>query len=75
MQHEWLIDVLADLKSFAEANGMGASVAALDDASLVVLAELSSLAQAAQRGNGPLMGDHDGQSGSVTYLFERRGHA
>ncbi len=75
MQHEWLIDVLADLKSFAEANGMGASVAALDDASLVVLAELSTIANGTHPGKGSHVGDNDNQSGSVTYLFAGRGHA
>ncbi|MBV7377758.1 hypothetical protein [Maritimibacter dapengensis] len=74
MQHDWLIDVLTDLKAFAQANGMGASAAALDDASLVVLAEMTSLARAKGQA-GSSMGEHDNQSGSVTYLFAGRGHA
>lgn len=74
MQHEWLIDVLADLKAFADASGMGASAAALDDASLVVLAEMTSLARASGQVD-PTARDHDNQSGSVTYLLARRGHA
>lgn len=74
MQHDWLIDVLADLRAFANANGMRASAAALDDASLVVLAEMASLAQATEK-VGPQMGEHGNQSGSVTYLFAGRGHA
>ncbi|EAQ13200.1 hypothetical protein RB2654_09029 [Rhodobacterales bacterium HTCC2654] len=69
MQHEWLIDVLADLKAFADAKGMGASAEALDDASLIVLAELNSLARADA---AAAVGEHEGQTGSVTFLFEGR---
>ncbi len=43
MRREWIIDVLADLKAFAEHNGMDATAAGLEDASLVALAEISSL--------------------------------
>lgn len=73
MQHEWLIDVLADLKTFAKAKGMGASVVALDDAALVVLAELTSMSRSEKAGTG--IGEHEGQTGSVTYLFAERGRA
>ncbi|GEM_PF-538889 len=74
MQHDWLIDVLTDLKAFAEANGMGASATAIDDATLVMLAEMTSLSHRADQA-GSAVGDHDGQTGSVTYLFAGRGHA
>lgn len=74
MQHDWLIDVLTDLKAFAEANGMGASATALDDATLVMLAEMTSLSHRAVQA-GSTVRDHDGQTGSVTYLFAGRGHA
>ena len=40
MSHDWIIDVLADLKAFAEMNGMAATAAGLDDATLVAMAEL-----------------------------------
>ncbi len=43
MHSEWIIDVLADLKAFAEHNGMDATAAGLEDASLVAIAEISSL--------------------------------
>ncbi len=43
MRREWIIDVLADLKAFAEHNGMDATAAGLEDASLVALAEISSI--------------------------------
>ena len=42
MRREWIIDVLADLKAFAEHNGMDATAAGLEDASLVAIAEISS---------------------------------
>ncbi|WP_292024763.1 hypothetical protein [Maritimibacter sp. UBA3975] len=72
MPHEWLIDVLTDLKAFAHAKGMGASADALDDASLIVLAELDSLARAKA---AAAAGEHEGTAGSVTYLFAGSGHA
>lgn len=43
MRKDWIIDVLADLKAFAEHNGMDATVAGLDDAALVAVAEIASL--------------------------------
>ncbi|MGH1368333.1 MAG: hypothetical protein ACRBCL_06920 [Maritimibacter sp.] len=73
MQHEWIIDVLADLKSFAERKGMSATAAQLDDASLVVLAELTAMQ--GQAGEGSMVQEHDGETGSVTYLFAGRGYA
>lgn len=73
MQHEWLIDVLADLKTFARGQGLGALAAALDDASLVAMAELTSRARAEAVRKGA--GENDGETGSVTYLFAERGHA
>lgn len=76
MQHEWLIDILADLKAFATAKGMEATATALEDASLAFMAETTPCAELAQRpSRAARVGDHDGQSGSVTYLFAERGHA
>lgn len=48
MGHDWILDVLSDLKTFARANGMPSLAAQLDDASFVAQAELTSLAE----GNG-----------------------
>ncbi len=42
MTHEWIIDVLTDLKAFAVKNGLKATAAQLDDVRLVALAELSN---------------------------------
>jgi hypothetical protein len=48
MGHDWILDVLTDLKTFARANGMPSLAAQLDDASFVAQAEISSLSE----GNG-----------------------
>ena len=35
MQNEWILDVLADLKTFAQQNGLGVLAEQLDDTQLV----------------------------------------
>lgn len=74
MRREWIIDVLADLKAFAEHNGMDATAAGLEDAALVALAEISSLSRSSVLPEPvaiPLDRGHDG--GNVTELFSFRG--
>lgn len=74
MRTEWIIDVLVDLKAFAEHNGMDATVAGLEDATLVALAEIASLSRAGdvpEAGAIPLDCVHD--RGNVTDLFAFRG--
>ena len=74
MRRDWIIDVLADLKAFAEHNGLDATAAGLEDAALVAVAELSSdlgtravvEAEVAQ----PAYGD---AGSNVTDLFAFRG--
>ena len=41
MKNEWILDVLADLKCFAQNNSLGALAEQLDDTRLVAAAELS----------------------------------
>ncbi|WP_460272507.1 hypothetical protein [Celeribacter sp. ULVN23_4] len=41
MRNDWILDVLTDLRAFAEQNGLKASAEQLADASIVVAAELS----------------------------------
>ncbi len=41
-QNDWILDVLADLKSFASANGLGALAEQLDDTKLIAAAEITS---------------------------------
>jgi hypothetical protein len=49
MQNDWILDVLADLKSFAQANGLGALCEQLDDTTLIAAAEISSQEQEARK--------------------------
>ncbi len=50
MGHDWILDVLADLKTFARSNGLPSLAAQLDDAGLVAQAELASLAEGKRLG-------------------------
>lgn len=47
MANDWIIDVLADLKTFASENGLVALAGQLDDTMLVATAEVSSTGGAA----------------------------
>lgn len=40
MAHEWVLDVLADLQTFADANSLPALAAHLDEAGLIAAGEL-----------------------------------
>jgi hypothetical protein len=42
MANEWILDVLADLKTFARNNGLPAVAHGLDDLSVVAAAEIAS---------------------------------
>jgi len=73
MQTDWIIDVLADLRSYAEMNGLPATAVSLEDATLVALAEVASVPARDRSGAGSAarMG-HDGaarQAGNITWLF------
>lgn len=43
MQNNWILDVLADLKTFALANGLLTLAEQLDDTALIAAADLSSV--------------------------------
>ncbi len=45
MGHDWILDVLTDLKTFARANGLPTLAAQLEDASYVAQAEMASHAE------------------------------
>jgi len=47
MTNDWIIDVLSDLRSFADANGLAHLADQLDATRLVALAELASHKQGA----------------------------
>ncbi len=74
MRREWIIDVLADLKAFAEHNGMDATAAGLEDAALVAVAEISSLARRCLVPEADLIPvEYEREAGNVTDLFSNRG--
>jgi hypothetical protein len=50
MGHDWIIDVLTDLKTFAVANDLDALAAKLDDTQLVAKAEIGAHAKGISRG-------------------------
>lgn len=71
MQNEWILDVLADLKTFASANGLPALAEQLDDTTLVAAAEIASCAQETHdRANGT-----EGRVGQTHGGLGRREHA
>ena len=59
-QHDWILDVLVDLKSFATANDLGALAEQLDDTMLIAVAEIASMEEGARAGAD----GKPGQSGS-----------
>lgn len=54
MHNDWILDVLADLRSFAEENGMNRLALHLDETTLLAAAEISNGRNAATR---PIKGD------------------
>lgn len=42
MAHDWILDVLSDLKAFAKQNGLSKTADQLDDATLIAAAEIAS---------------------------------
>ncbi|MBN9889185.1 hypothetical protein I6N89_17905 [Pelagibaca abyssi] len=50
MRHDWIIDVLTDLKTFARANSMDALAEQLDEAQLVAQIEIASSAEGNELG-------------------------
>lgn len=59
MQNEWILDVLADLKQFAQQNGMGALATQLQSTRLVAARELASFGE----GCHPHEHGHSGAAG------------
>jgi hypothetical protein len=47
MKYNWILDVLADLKTFAHANGLEALAEQLDDTQLIAATEIVSKAERA----------------------------
>ena len=42
MAHDWILDVLADLKTYAGKNGLSALAEQLDDTTLIAVTEIAS---------------------------------
>lgn len=59
MQQEWVLDVLADLKAFAQQNGMFNLAEQLDDTLMVAAGEL------ALHGPGARGADHELEAGTI----------
>jgi hypothetical protein len=65
-QNDWILDVLADLRTFARANALNALAEQLDDTTLVAAAELSSRANEAYA-------HYDGDEGQAEQAARRVG--
>lgn len=71
MRSDWILDVLADLRSFAMSNELPALAEHLDDTALIAMAEIAALEE---RAAGRAHGKQDrvrGNTGSVGAI----GHA
>ena len=65
MKHEWILDVLADLKNFARANDLPALADHLSDAADLAVVEISSVEEKARRSHGDefAAGSYPGEAG------------
>lgn len=45
MQNEWILDVLADLKTFARQNGLSSLAEHLDDTQMIAAVEIASIGE------------------------------
>jgi hypothetical protein len=67
MRSDWILDVLADLKTFALSVDLPVLAEQLDDSALVALAEIASLeerTQARTHGQRETTGIHSGEFGT-----------
>lgn len=64
MQHDWILDVLADLQQFASANGLNTLAEQLEDTTLIAAADLMSMQGGTARKNGDT-GGYRPNSGGV----------
>jgi len=53
MRYEWILDVLSDLKSFAQGNGLPALAEQLGDTSILAAAEIARLSDCGIGGQAP----------------------
>lgn len=52
MQDEWILDVLTDLRAFAQKNGLGLLAEQLDDTRLVAATELALMGEGKKADDG-----------------------
>ena len=66
MQHDWILDVLVDLKNFARANGLPAVAEKLTETTDLAMIEIASTEKRArsQHGSDNTLGLHIGGSGN-----------
>ena len=66
MKHEWILDVLADLKNFARANDLPALAEQLSDTADLAAVEISSAEEKARRSHGDefSLGSYPGETGN-----------
>ena len=67
MRNDWILDVLADLKTFALSVELPALAEQLDDTAIVALAEIASLEERTQvhtHGQDTAIGVHTGEFGT-----------
>jgi hypothetical protein len=71
MGNKWIIDVLADLRAYADLNGLAALADKLEETSAIAKAEISMTPEGA-----PLAGLSDkNRAGSFSYVARDRGRA
>ena len=65
MRSDWILDVLADLRTFALSIDLPALAEQLDDTALVAMAENAALEERTQaQAHGPAVGLHSGEIGA-----------
>ncbi len=71
MRTDWILDVLADLRTFASSNDLPALAEQLDDTAIVALTEIAALKE---RTDGQAYGDRNA-TGANTGVAGASGHA
>ena len=62
MAHDWILDVLADLKAYANKNGLPALVHELDEATLIAATEIAS-----KEGKAPMVATQYARTSGYIY--------
>lgn len=62
MAHDWILDVLADLKAYADKNGLSALADELDETTLIAATEIASI-----EAKGPVAAARDARTSGFIY--------